>query len=89
MNDPTRLRVQDEQPSLNALYYTREEPLCHFQQVAVDATLARDTKDKSRIEGYEQQMIIGEKRIQELDQQISSLTALRELSSRCFPEPMK
>jgi hypothetical protein len=51
--------------------------------------LTRDTKDKSGIEGYEQQMIIGEKRIQELNQQIFSLTVLQELSSRCFPEPMK
>jgi hypothetical protein len=30
--------VQDKQPSLNALY-PWGLPLCHFQQVAVDATL--------------------------------------------------
>jgi predicted nucleic acid-binding Zn-ribbon protein len=54
-----------------------------------DEYLTREAKDKSRIEEYERQMIIGEKRIRELDQQIASLAALQELSRRCFPESME
>jgi predicted nucleic acid-binding Zn-ribbon protein len=50
-----------------------------------DEYLTRETKDKVRIEAYEQQMTIGEKRIRELDRQIASLTALQDLSIRCFP----
>jgi hypothetical protein len=51
-----------------------------------DEYLTRETKDTTRIGKYEQQMAIGEKRIRELDQQIASLTALQDLSRRCFPE---
>jgi hypothetical protein len=54
---------------------------------AHDEYLTRESRDKSRIEEYEQQMTVGEKRIVELDQQIASLTALQDLSKRCFPEP--
>jgi hypothetical protein len=56
---------------------------------AHDEYLTRETRDKSRIEEYERQMTVGEKRITELDQQIASLTALQSLSKRCFPEPTK
>jgi hypothetical protein len=56
---------------------------------AHDEYLTRELRDKSKIEGYEQQMIIGEKRIRELDQQIASLAALQDLSRRYFPEPTK
>lgn len=56
---------------------------------ADDEYLTRETRDKSRIEKYEQQMIVGEKRLAELDQQIASLAALQDLSKRCFPEPKK
>jgi hypothetical protein len=52
-----------------------------------DEYLTRETRDKTRIEGYEQQMILGEKRLAELDQQIASLAALQDHSKRCFPEP--
>lgn len=51
-----------------------------------DEYLTRETRDRSRIEEYEQQMTAGEKRIQELEQQIAGLTALQDLSRRCFPE---
>lgn len=51
-----------------------------------DEYLTREVKDKARIEEYERQMVIGEKRIQELDQQIERLTGLQDLSSRTFPE---
>ncbi len=51
-----------------------------------DEYLSREAKDKSRIAAYEQQMIIGEKRIAELDTQIAGLTALQELAARFFPE---
>jgi hypothetical protein len=51
--------------------------------------LTRETKDTSRIEGYEQQIKIGEKRLQELDRQIASLAALLDLSRRFFREPKK
>jgi hypothetical protein len=54
-----------------------------------DEYLTRETRDKSRIEEYERQMTVGEKRIAELEQQITSLTALQDLSKRCFPEPTK
>jgi hypothetical protein len=50
-----------------------------------DEYLTRDTKDTSRIKEYEQQMIIGEDRLRVLDQQITSLTTLQDLSRRCFP----
>jgi hypothetical protein len=53
-----------------------------------DEYLTRESKDKSRLAEYERQMTIGEKRILELEQQIASLTALRELSSRSFPDHM-
>jgi leucyl aminopeptidase len=52
---------------------------------AGDEYLTRETKDRSRIEAYEQQMIVGEKRLAELDQQIASLAALQDLSKRCYP----
>ena len=51
-----------------------------------DEYLTREVKDKARIAEYERQMTIGEKRIQELDQQIERLTGLQELSNRYFPE---
>jgi hypothetical protein len=54
-----------------------------------DEYLTRETKDTSRIKQYEQQMTIGEKRLQDLDQQIASLGALQDLSRRCFPDPGK
>lgn len=54
-----------------------------------DEYLTRDVKDKSRIEEYERQMTIGEKRIRELDQQIAGLVALQDLSRRHFPESGK
>jgi len=54
-----------------------------------DEYLTRETRDKSRIEEYERQMTTGEKRIRELDQQIAALTALQDLLSRCFPEPIE
>jgi predicted nucleic acid-binding Zn-ribbon protein len=49
-----------------------------------DEYLTREARDTSRIADYERQMTIGEKRIRALDQQISSLKALQDLSSRCF-----
>ena len=52
-----------------------------------DEYLTRETKDKLRIQEYERQMSVGEKRLKELDQQIAGLTALHELSNRCFPKP--
>lgn len=54
-----------------------------------DEYLTRETRDKSRLADYEEQMIIAEKRIRRLDEQIAGLTALQELSRRCFPEFMK
>jgi hypothetical protein len=54
-----------------------------------DEYLTRDTKDTSRIQEYEQQMMIGEDRLRVLDQQIASLAALQDLSRRCLPEPGK
>ena len=54
-----------------------------------DEYLTRETRDTSRLADYERQMIIGEKRIRRLDEQIASLTALQELSRRCFPDFMK
>ena len=54
-----------------------------------DEYLTRETRDTSRLADYERQMIIGEKRIRRLDEQIASLTALQELSTRCFPDFMK
>ena len=56
---------------------------------AHDEYLTRETRDRSRIEEYERQMTVGEKRITELDQQIASLTALQDLSKRCFPDSNK
>jgi hypothetical protein len=56
---------------------------------AHDEYITREAKDRSRIEEYERQMTVGEKRIAELDQQIASLTALQDLSKRCFPDPKK
>ena len=50
-----------------------------------DEYLSREAKDSSRIKEYEEQMTIGEKRIQELENQIESLVALQDLSKRCFP----
>jgi uncharacterized protein (DUF342 family) len=54
-----------------------------------DEYLTREPRDKSRIKEYEQQMAVGEKRLQELDQQIASLEALQALSRRHFPESQK
>jgi hypothetical protein len=50
-----------------------------------DEYLFRDTKDTSMIKEYERQMTIGEDRLRVLDQQIANLTALQDLSRRCFP----
>ena len=54
-----------------------------------DEYLTREAQDTSRIKEYERQMMIGEKRIGELDRQIESLTELKDLSSRRFSEPTK
>jgi hypothetical protein len=54
-----------------------------------DEYLFRETKDACRIKEYERQMTIGEDRLRILDQQIANLTALQDLSRRCFPEPKK
>lgn len=50
-----------------------------------DEYLFRETRDTSRIKEYERQMMIGEDRLRVLDQQIANLTALQDLSRRCFP----
>jgi hypothetical protein len=50
-----------------------------------DEYLTREARDKSRIAEYEQQMIVGEKRITDLDTQIAGLMALQELAGRLFP----
>ena len=47
--------------------------------------LTRDARDASMIKEYESQMIAGEKRVQELEGQLGSLIAVREVFSRCFP----
>ena len=54
-----------------------------------DEYLTRDLKDTLRIREYEQQMTVGEDRLRMLDQQIGSLTILRDLSRQCFPELTK
>jgi hypothetical protein len=54
-----------------------------------DEYLTREAKDSSRIEGYEKQMIVGEKRLGELEAQIVHLKALQDLSNRYFSEFMK
>ena len=56
---------------------------------ATDEYLTRETRDKSKIEEYERQMTVGEKRIADLDQQIVGLATLQDLSRRYFPEPEK
>ena len=56
---------------------------------ATDEYLTREARDKSKIEEYERQMTVGEKRIADLDQQIVGLATLQDLSRRYFPEAEK
>jgi hypothetical protein len=49
-----------------------------------DEYLTREIEDKRRIDEYERQMAMGEKRLTELDQQIASLIELQDLASRRF-----
>jgi hypothetical protein len=50
-----------------------------------DEYLSREAKDQIRIEEYEQQMMVGEKRIRELNHQIANLEALQGRSRQIFP----
>jgi hypothetical protein len=54
-----------------------------------DEYLTREPKDTLRIKEYEKQMTIGEDRLRILDEQIGSLTVLRDLSSQSFPDLTK
>jgi hypothetical protein len=51
-----------------------------------DEYLTREPKDTLRIAGYEQQLIAGHKRIEELSTHIASLNALRDLCCSRFPD---
>jgi hypothetical protein len=50
-----------------------------------DEYLTREKKDTSRIEGYEQQFIGGQARLDELEMQIEGLRAVHELLRSRFP----
>src|ERR1700712_2005429 len=50
-----------------------------------DEYLSRDPKDSRIIAGYEQQLISGHKRVEELGAQIAGLTAVRETCLARFP----
>lgn len=50
-----------------------------------DEWLTREKKDTSRIEGYEQQFIAGQARLDELETQIEGLRAVNELLRARFP----
>lgn len=78
-----------EREALRARVNTARDLASFATGTGDDEYLTRETKDTSRIKKYEQQMTIGEKRLQDLDQQIASLGALQDLSRRCFPEPRK
>jgi hypothetical protein len=54
-----------------------------------DEYLTREPKDTRRIAGYEQQLIAGHKRIQELNGHIGNLCAVREVCRIRFPDPTK
>jgi hypothetical protein len=54
-----------------------------------DEYLARELKDTRRIEGYEQQLIAGQKRVDELKAQIAGLNAVRVLFCARFPDPAR
>ena len=79
----------NEREALRARVDTARDLASFATGTGDDEYLTRETKDTSRIEGYEQQMKIGEQRLQELDRQIASLAALQDLSRRCFSEPRK
>jgi glutamate dehydrogenase/leucine dehydrogenase len=78
-----------ERQALAARVSTARDLASFAVGTAHDEYLTRATRDKSRIEEYERQMTVGEKRITELDQQIASLAALQDLSKRCFPDSNK
>ena len=54
-----------------------------------DEYLTREPKDTSRIARYEQQLIAGHKRIEELNSHIENLSAVREVCRNRFPDPTK
>ena len=51
-----------------------------------DEYLSREPEDTKRLVGYEQQLIAGHKRITELDAQIASLNAVRDVCLSQFPD---
>lgn len=51
-----------------------------------DEYLTRDPADSSRIAGYEQQLIAGRKRIEELNTHLADLNAVREVCLTRFPD---
>jgi hypothetical protein len=55
----------------------------------MDENLTREAKDTRRIAGYEQQLIAGHKRIEELNTHIANLNAVREVCRGRFPELTK
>ena len=52
-----------------------------------DEWLTREKKDTIRIEGYEQQFVGGQVRLDELERQIEGLRAIDELLRARFPGP--
>jgi hypothetical protein len=55
----------------------------------MDEYLTREAKDTRRIAGYEQQLIAGHKRIDELNTHIANLNAVRAVCSSRFAELIK
>ena len=51
-----------------------------------DEYLSREPEDTKRLVGYEQQLIAGYKRIEELDAHIAGLSAVREACLSQFPD---
>jgi hypothetical protein len=73
-----RIRVRDALASASLLAGTGD-----------DEYLSREPKDERRITEYEQQLIAGENRLRQLDNQIAYLIELRDLSNSRFSEFMK
>lgn len=78
-----------EREALRARVNTARDLASFAVGTGYDEYLSRDTKATSTIKEYEQQMVIGEDRLRVLDQQIANLTALQDLSRRCFSEMME
>ena len=76
--------IQKERDALRARVDAARDQASFAAGTDYDEYLTRDARDAARIKEYEQQMTGGEQRTQELERQLTGLSAIQEVFSRHF-----